>query len=175
MFSFLTTPLRPWAWRWLKHKIRSQFPGVAPISTQALATWLQQERPPVLLDVRRAEEFAVSHLPQAQHVPTAEAALQATLTPDQPIVVYCSVGYRSARLAQQLQEAGFTQVYNLEGSIFQWVNEGRRVVQGDQTVEQVHPYNRLWGLLLKPSCAATTAAKAASQQSHRSRWSGPGD
>ncbi|MBD0335367.1 MAG: rhodanese-like domain-containing protein [Cyanobacteria bacterium Co-bin13] len=147
----LIGPLRAWAWQRIKSKIRAQFPTVEPISTQMLATWLEQASKPTLLDVRRAEEFAVSHLSAAQHTPDLEAVRQAKLAPDQPIVAYCSVGYRSARLAQQLQQAGFTRVYNLEGSIFQWFNEGRQVVQNGQAVNQVHPYNRLWGMLLKPA------------------------
>lgn len=148
----LTHPWRALVWRYLKAKIRKQFPTVKPISTQALADWLQQENAaqPILLDVRRADEFAVSHLPQAQVASTVEAVLKAGFNLDRPLVAYCSIGYRSARLATQLQEAGFTQVYNLEGSIFQWFNEGRQVVTNRQPVNQVHPYSKVWGLLLEP-------------------------
>jgi hypothetical protein len=41
-------------------------------------------------------------------------------------------------------------VMNLEGSIFQWANEGREVVRGDTSVREVHPYGRRWAGLLKP-------------------------
>ncbi|HEY9761001.1 MAG TPA: rhodanese-like domain-containing protein [Trichocoleus sp.] len=148
----LTHPWRALVWRYLKAKIRKQFPTAEPISTQELADWLRQKnRPqPVLLDVRRAEEFAVSHLPQAQAISTVEEVLKAGLTPDSPLVTYCSIGYRSARLAAQLQAAGFTQVYNLEGSIFQWFNEGRQVVTNGEPTDRVHPYSKAWGLLLEP-------------------------
>ena len=69
--------------------------------------------------------------------------------PDRSIVVYCSVGYRSSILAEKLQDMGFTKVYNLEGSIFKWDNEGRPLVQGKVTVRKVHPYNAHWGNLLE--------------------------
>ncbi|MBD2257088.1 rhodanese-like domain-containing protein [Pseudanabaena sp. FACHB-2040] len=167
MLSFLVSPLRSWVWQLVKTKIRARFPSVKPISTQSLATWLDQAPFPVLLDVRQAEEFAVSHLPGAQHTPNIESAIQTGLAPDQPIVAYCSVGYRSARLVQQLQQAGFSQVYNLEGSIFQWFNEGRRVVQNGETAERVHPYNSLWGMLLTPSRTTPTEAEVEPQQSCR--------
>lgn len=71
------------------------------------------------------------------------------IKPDRPIVVYCSVGYRSSILARKLQDKGFTNVYNLEGSIFKWANEGRPLVQGKVTVHKVHPYNAHWGHLLE--------------------------
>jgi hypothetical protein len=60
------------------------------------------------------------------------------------------VGYRSARLAKKLQETGYSHVINLEGSIFEWYNHGYPVV-AREPVRRVHPYNRLWGLLLFPS------------------------
>ena len=43
----------------------------------------------------------------------------------------------------------FAEVYNLEGSIFKWANEGRTMVdcQNKDTI-YCHPYNILWGGLL---------------------------
>ena len=66
-------------------------------------------------------------------------------------MTYCSVGYRSGAFAQTLQEAGYSRVENLEGSIFKWANEGRPVFQDGRRVEKVHPYNDAWGKLLDPS------------------------
>lgn len=130
--------------------IRARFAGVPQISTSELATWLESERqPPLLLDARTEEEFAVSHLATAQLAPPDPDALQ--LPPDTPIVVYCSVGYRSSRLTEQLQQRGYTNVSNLEGSIFEWANQGHPVYQNDRPVHSVHPYNPTWGLLLKPT------------------------
>jgi rhodanese-related sulfurtransferase len=70
--------------------------------------------------------------------------------PARPVVVYCAVGYRSSALAQKLQKAGLTNVFSLDGSIFQWANEGRQLYRGSERVKEVHPYNRKWGRLLKP-------------------------
>lgn len=101
-----------------------------------------------ILDTRLPSEYAVSHLPQAQLVnyknPDWEALEQ--LDKQQKILVYCSVGYRSEKIGEGLLERGFTQVYNLHGGIFEWVNQGRRVVsQTGQTVEAVHGYSPRWG------------------------------
>ena len=71
------------------------------------------------------------------------------------MVVYCSVGYRSSRLVARLQQAGCTNVFNLEGSIFQWANEDRRLERDGQPVKEVHPYNRTFGQLLRPEHRAT--------------------
>lgn len=129
----------------LKLWIRLQFPTVRSLSTEDLDRWLHDftQTPPILLDTRTAEEFAVSHLKLAQ-----QDILN--LPKDAAIVVYCSIGYRSARYAEQLQQQGFTNVQNLEGSIFEWANEGRSLYVGDQMTQKVHAYNAQWGKLLKP-------------------------
>jgi len=66
----------------------------------------------------------------------------------QAIVTYCSVGYRSSIMARQMQKMGYTNVRNLEGSIFAWVNEGRDVFSEGQVVFEVHPFNEYWGQYL---------------------------
>lgn len=105
---------------------------------------------PVLLDIRSVDEFAVSHLRGA--VPAESwaeiGAVVADVSRDDPIVVYCSVGYRSAEVARQLQSRGYTNVQNFEGSIFQWANQGRPVYRGETLVDRVHPYDEEWDAYL---------------------------
>lgn len=146
-------------WSSTLKKIRAKFPGVAQLSTDGLETWLaesgQAERP-LLLDVREPEEYDVSHLRDAVPALTKKQALKALdgSSPDQPVVLYCSVGYRSSEMADYLAKKGFRKVYNLEGSIFAWANEGRPVFRGDEQVQTVHPYDRIWGKLLKKALRA---------------------
>src|SRR6185295_10757461 len=90
----------------------------------------------------------ISHLKNARHVTSLLEAKAVVKEQGQPMVIYCSVGYRSSALAEKLQKAGFTNVYNLEGSIFNWANEGRPVYRGTNTVAEVHPYSAKWGKLL---------------------------
>ncbi|MBD2089334.1 rhodanese-like domain-containing protein [Microcoleus sp. FACHB-1515] len=138
-------------WQLLKRQIRTKFPQVKQLSTEELAKQIET-KPPVLLDVRTEAEFAVSHLLDARQInPRIEDFSSLDLPLDTPIVAYCSVGYRSSRLVDRLQQAGYTQAVNLEGSIFQWANEGRPVYRNGEIVQQVHPYNRVWGQLLKPN------------------------
>ena len=69
---------------------------------------------------------------------------------DAKIVTYCSVGYRSERIGEKLQKAGFTDVSNLKGSIFKWVNEGNALEDKDgNTTDKVHGFNKDWGKWVK--------------------------
>lgn len=141
------------SWAALKTLLHTQFPSVKSLSIADLANWLEQDDPPRLLDARAPAEYQVSHLPGAQLVTEdllEDAAVEALDAKSdlQSIVVYCSVGYRSAKLAAKLQQKGFEHVFNLEGSIFAWANAGYPVYRGTEQVTQVHPYNAAWGTLL---------------------------
>ncbi|MEM9569047.1 MAG: rhodanese-like domain-containing protein [Cyanobacteria bacterium P01_E01_bin.34] len=138
-------------WPTVYREIRRTFPSVQHISTSDLASWMEGDRPPLILDIREPEEFQVSQIEGAVLATTLDDALAAldNNPEDRPIVVYCSVGYRSSAVAQQLQEDGFTQVFNLEGSIFAWANEGRPIVRNAAPVQEVHPFNAKWGQLLE--------------------------
>lgn len=104
----------------------------------------------VFLDTRERSEFDVSHIKGAKWVGYDTFSLERVkgLPKDRPIVVYCSVGARSQEIGQKLQKAGFTQVYNLYGGIFHWVNEGKPVYSGGVQTQNVHAYNLAWGIWL---------------------------
>jgi rhodanese-related sulfurtransferase len=145
-------------WFILGQSLRHRFPMVEWITTEQLANWLANKNrpPPVLLDVRTEEEWDVSHLSGARRVEPNASIEQAVggMPKETPIVTYCAVGYRSGELATKLRGSGFTHVRNLEGSIFQWANEHRPMVQGDEPVTTVHPYSSLWGRLLSDDVRA---------------------
>lgn len=146
----LATSAHGFGWSLVNAKIRHDFPGVQRITTSELAAWLaDSKRPaPLLLDVRTKPEFEVSHLKNAQRVAPDAPASAVQEAKDRPIVTYCSVGYRSGAFAKKLRTAGYTNVVNLQGSIFAWANEGRPVFRDGEKVTKVHPFNRIWGLLL---------------------------
>ena len=144
---------RALAWRGVDRELAARYPDLPTTTPGQLAARLDAPQPPVLLDARQPAEFAVSHLPGARRVdPDATAAALADTLADvgrqREIVVYCSVGVRSAAVAQRLRQAGFENVENLGGSIFRWANEGRPLVRDGRAVETVHPYNAVWGRLL---------------------------
>jgi rhodanese-related sulfurtransferase len=135
--------------------IQRDWPEVPQMSTQELAQRMAagNGRPrPLLIDVRTRPEYEVSHLPGAVWAETlSEIAAAVRTAPDQQtVVLYCSVGERSSKAAAELLRSGRANVFNLQGSIFRWANEGRQVVANDRAVHVVHPYNEQWGVLLNP-------------------------
>ncbi len=139
-------------WSALLKTIRAKYPEVHQVSTADYAERLADSNTDlVLLDTRTKEEYDVSHIRGAIHVsPDAtEFPMLDSLSRDTEIVTYCSVGYRSSEIAKRLGEAGFSDVSNLEGSIFKWANEGRPVQINGHDTDAVHPFNAVWGRLLR--------------------------
>lgn len=100
-----------------------------------------------VLDTREEEEFNVSHLKNARHVGYFWFDMRKIydIPSNATIVVYCSVGIRSEKIGEKLIDAGYKKVYNLYGSIFEWVNQGHPVYKrnGVQTSE-IHTYDSSW-------------------------------
>ncbi len=140
-------------WTEVISDIRNKYPDVKQLRTDELYSWLTDpdNKPVIIIDARAKEEFHVSNISGSMNIPYDKDPLKhfTCINPDSPIVVYCSVGYRSSILVGKLQDMGFTKVYNLEGSIFKWANEGKPIVQDKVTVHKVHPYNTHWGNLLE--------------------------
>lgn len=104
----------------------------------------------IFLDARSLAEYNVSHIKDAIHVGYDNFSFESVPSDakDKPIVVYCSVGYRSEKIAEKLNENGYKNVSNLYGGIFEWVNQGNPVYQGDTTTQNVHAYDKTWGIWL---------------------------
>jgi rhodanese-related sulfurtransferase len=102
----------------------------------------------VFLDARELEEYTVSHLPGAIHVGYDSFKVSALkgLAKDTPLVVYCSVGYRSEKIAEKLISMGYTDVHNLYGGIFLWKDSGNRVVDLRGETQRVHTYTEKWSV-----------------------------
>jgi rhodanese-related sulfurtransferase len=133
-------------WPRINAYLDKEYPDVLSITTKELA--LLENSPSagrLILDIRDKEEYDTSHIPQAILYTKNNAIIEAT-PKSTLIVVYCSVGLRSAAIARQLKEKGFTNVKNLRGSIFMWTNENRPLV--GLFSDKAHPYNARWGALL---------------------------
>lgn len=112
---------------------------------------LKKQPDAVLLDTRTKAEYDVSHLPHARWVGYDDFGMNRVegISKNANIVVYCSVGYRSERVGEKLLEAGYQRVHNLNGSLFEWVNEGNPVVDNhEKPTKRVHAYSKLWGIWL---------------------------
>lgn len=105
----------------------------------------------IFLDAREPSEYEVSHLRDARHIGYKKFSpirLSGLHTSDS-IIVYCSVGYRSEKMAARLRGMGFVNVFNLYGGIFEWVNSGLPVYNDEGVTDFIHPYSREWGVWLK--------------------------
>jgi len=107
----------------------------------------------LILDTRKKEEYTVSHIPNAiwsNEKLDASAFAKAYPDKSQSIVVYCSIGVRSEKFGESLQKLGYTNVYNLYGSIFSWKNKGYTVVNYQKKpTDSVHVYSKEWAKYLK--------------------------
>ncbi|SHN09840.1 Rhodanese-related sulfurtransferase [Cyclobacterium lianum] len=86
---------------------------------------------PLILDVRTQAEVDQGMISDASHIDFLKedfGANIAKLPKNKPIMVYCKVGGRSAKAADQLLKAGFKNVYHLEGGIDDWQASGFPIV-----------------------------------------------
>ncbi|GAA4407724.1 hypothetical protein GCM10023187_28710 [Nibrella viscosa] len=112
---------------------------------------LKQRQNVVVLDTRERNEYEVSHLPGARWIGYNDFDLRRLrdIPKSATIVTYCSVGVRSERVGEKLLAAGYTNVQNLYGSLFEWVNQGNPVVDiQERPTQRVHAYSKLWGIWL---------------------------
>jgi rhodanese-related sulfurtransferase len=99
-------------------------PGVPELSpTEFAARWpsFATGDDVVLLDVREHDELAIAAVDGALHIPMREVPARiADLDSGKPLVVMCHSGGRSRRVAEFLQQNGFSTVFNLKGGIEAW-------------------------------------------------------
>lgn len=153
MLLFVAPP-EPETIKWV---IAARFPTVSWVDADTLARWMDDDadKTLVLLDARTEEEYAVSHLRHAIWAgPDGTGLSELSLPDDAVVVVYCSVGYRSAAVAGKLRDRNVHQVYNLTGGIFGWANAGRPLFRDEKRVDEVHPYSETWRWLVREDLRA---------------------
>jgi sulfur-carrier protein adenylyltransferase/sulfurtransferase len=98
--------------------------SVPEISPTALQQALRSDDPPLLLDVRDPEEWAITRIEGARLIPRAQLAEKVDeLTRAREIVLYCRSGRRSALATELLLQLGFTNVKSLEGGLLAWADQ----------------------------------------------------
>lgn len=105
----------------------------------------------VLLDIRQADEQAVSMIPQALTTKEFAARFRRGIPKGKRIVVYCTIGYRSGKYAMELAGQGIASE-NLEGGLLAWSHIGGplevRNASGMATpTRRVHIYSSGWNFL----------------------------
>ena len=85
----------------------------------------------VILDVRTPGEFAEGYIEGAQNIDFQSGNFEneiAALDKNVTYAVYCRSGNRSGQAAKIMHDAGFHEVYNLDGGVIDWANEGMLLV-----------------------------------------------
>ncbi len=106
-----------------------------------------------ILDAREQEEFDVSHLKNSVFVGyndfSAESVTSKIEDKSANIVVYCSLGIRSENVSEKLKKAGYLNVKNLYGGIFEWKNKGYSVYDSsNRETQKVHAFSKPWAKYL---------------------------
>lgn len=129
--------------------VAERHPGVSRLTGEALAGLPTGSY--LLVDVRPAAEWSVSHLPGAFRSEDAgDIVTEAQRRRIDRIIVYCSIGERSSRMAELVASRNpKLLVQDLAGGIFTWACEDRPVEAANgQATRLVHPYDAHWGALL---------------------------
>lgn len=105
-------------WSFVGNRLR----GVNDVDCAA-ALQLINHKEAQVLDVRENDEYKGGHLLNAKLVPLGklrERIGELERHRDQPLVVVCRSGQRSATACAMLRREGFSQVYNLAGGVMAW-------------------------------------------------------
>lgn len=105
----------------------------------------------LFLDTRSKKEYDVSHIRSAVFAGYKEFdfSVLSGIPKSQPIITYCSIGKRSDDIAKKLLHAGYTNVQNLYGGLFEWMNNGHLVVDNqNRPTEKIHAFDKSWGIWL---------------------------
>lgn len=95
------------------------------ITVDEAVTMMEEESGYIILDVRRPDEFAAGHIPNAINVPNETIGTEEiSELPDkhQLILVYCRSGRRSKEAAEKLCKLGYTNIVEF-GGILDWTGE----------------------------------------------------
>ena len=95
------------------------------ITSDEAAAMMEQETDYIILDVRRPDEYAAGHIPNAINVPNESIGtdeIPELPNKDQLIMVYCRSGRRSKEAAEKLVKLGYTNIVEF-GGILDWKGE----------------------------------------------------
>jgi adenylyltransferase/sulfurtransferase len=98
-------------------------PPVPEISVEELHTKLQSGEKVTLIDVREQFEWEIARIPCAKLIPLGDLhSRMSELDSADTIYLLCKLGPRSANALRELQKAGFSKLFNVQGGILAWAD-----------------------------------------------------
>ena len=88
----------------------------------------------ILVDVRTEDEYNSGYIENSLNIDyfSNDFSVNADkLDKNTPIILYCRSGKRSSMSANKISKLGFKEIYNLEGGILEWIEEGNAIVFND--------------------------------------------
>jgi len=85
-----------------------------------------------LIDVRTPKEYTEGHIKDANNINFYDddfMTQMSKLDKDKILYIYCRSGNRSGKAAKQLEAAGFTKVYDLQGGMKNWNKNNLEVIK----------------------------------------------
>ncbi|WP_028583897.1 rhodanese-like domain-containing protein [Desulfogranum mediterraneum] len=122
----------------LKQRVRAAKQAIRSIDSPTLKQWIEDDDQQfLLLDVREPGEVTAGQIEadESMAIPRGLVEMQfirKVKDLDKAVVIYCLAGTRGALAAQALTEMGYTNIYNLEGGLLEWIAAG-------------HPVNNFFG------------------------------
>ncbi len=120
----------------------AEFPEAPGVSPAAVAGAGEDT---VVIDVRPEDELSVAAI--SGSVPVAKFEEQKDAYAGRPLVLYCTIGYRSGKYAQRLRAQGWD-ARNLAGGLLAWSHAGLPLEDaGGKRAKRLHVYGRKWNLV----------------------------
>lgn len=122
----------------LKEQMAKAKAKIQTMDTKTLRNWIDgSEKDFILLDIREPNEVSAAKIDADEAMTIPRGLVEFVFTKkvkdhNKPVVVYCKAGSRGALTAAALKDLGYKNVYNLDGGILKWINEG-------------HPVNNFFG------------------------------
>jgi rhodanese-related sulfurtransferase len=123
-----------------------EFPDIEAVTPAEIADAYKKNEI-IIVDVREPNEQAISMIPGALTKIEFEEKRAAGTLEDKPIYMHCTIGYRSGKYTQSLNEQG-VKAKNIKGSLLLWTHEGLPLETPDGTpTKTVNVYGEKWNLL----------------------------
>ncbi|MGD2138198.1 MAG: rhodanese-like domain-containing protein [Gammaproteobacteria bacterium] len=135
-------------------EIREEFPWDIELR-------LASERPPLVLDIREADEFDAMHIEQSLHVPRGilesaceynyeETVRELVEAREREVVVVCRSGNRSALAAYTMQSMGYRNVCSMKTGLRGWNDYELPLVDANGRTVTVAEADEFFATRLRP-------------------------